>query len=214
MKTSKNILINNYIDISIIKFLVLSNFNKSFFILSFLLTFKGFSQTSNLHISQNTQLIGLDQLYIDNTEVIPNETLQIKNINCSGTVFVHTSTLVYFQTAQKINIVFIDSQNKTKKYHKHKDNKTIVLTPKKTNKTTKVFVENRNSSSRASSFSTDFASIIPVNTFKKNNKIIAFAKHDVPYTKVSQKQNQVTSYHKNIIAYSLPIEYSNRPPPC
>ena len=214
MKTLKNILISihSYIDISNMRFIIIRNFNKLFFIISFLLVFTGFSQSSHLHISPDTQLIGLEQLYVKENEAKPNETLQIKNNNKSETFFVHRSTLFCFQTEQKINIVFIGSQNKTIIYHK--DNKSLVVIPKKTNKTTKVFVQGRNSSSGASSFSTDFASIIPVNTYKKIIKLTACAKHDVPYIKVSQKQNQVISYLKNIIAYSLPIEYSNRPPPC
>jgi hypothetical protein len=213
MKTLKNILISihSYIDISNMRFIIIRNFNKLFFIISFLLVFTGFSQSSHLHISPDTQLIGLEQLYVKENEAKPNETLQIKNNNKSETFFVHRSTLFCFQTDQKINIVFIGSQNKTITYHK--DNKSLVVIPKKTSKIKKVFFTSHNSSSGASGFSSDFASIIPVNTYKKIIKLTAFATHDVPYIKVLQKQNQVTSYHKNLRTYLLPIAYSNRPPP-
>jgi hypothetical protein len=213
MKTLKNILIiiHSYIDISIISNFSICNFKKSFFILFFLQVSIAFSQTPPLHISPDTQLIGLEQLYVKEIDETSTETLQIKNIYSSGTFFVHSSTLVYFQTDQKINIVFIGSQNKTITYHKN--NKSLVVIPKKTSKIKKVFFTSHNSSSGASGFSSDFASIIPVNTYKKIIKLTAFATHDVPYIKVLQKQNQVTSYHKNLRTYLLPIAYSNRPPP-
>jgi hypothetical protein len=111
MKTSKNILIYNYIDISIIKFLVLSNFNKSFFILSFLLALFGFSKTSNIYFIQYTDFTGLKQFYLKERETISIETLQIKNINSSGKFIVHSSTLLFLLTElDKCRFLFIKKQ--------------------------------------------------------------------------------------------------------
>jgi hypothetical protein len=151
---------------------------------------------------------------VNEIEEPSKETIHVKTTNISGVFFVHRSTEFYIQTDQKVKVLYIDYLNKSKTFYKQKKNKSLVVTPKKTNKLAKIFVSCHNPSSGASSVSSDFASIIPVNTYKKIIKLTACAKHDVPYIKVSQKQNQVISYLKNIIAYSLPIEYSNRPPPC
>jgi hypothetical protein len=217
MKTTKNIIISTHfkIDISIIKYLFIYNFKKLFFLVNFLLAFLSFSQNSNLYISTDSQFSGLEQLYLIEIKETSKETLQIKTTNISGTFFVHSSTELYIQRNEKIKVVYIDSLNETKAFYKQKKNKSLVVTPKKTNKLAKIFVSCHNPSSGASSVSSDFASIIPVPTYKKNNKVSAFAIHcHVPYGKVFKKQKQVTSCHKNMRAYSLPIEYCNRPPPC
>jgi hypothetical protein len=220
MKTSKNILISTYseIDISILGYLNICNFQrflkKMFFLVSFLLAFISFSQTNNFHLSTDSQFSGLEQLYLIEIKEISKETLQIKTTNISGTFFVHSSTELYIQRNEKIKVVYIDSLNETKAFYKQKKNKSLVVTPKKTNKLTKIFVSSHNPSSGASGVIAKSAFIITVPTYKKNKTSTAVAIHLVPYGKVLKKQNQATNYQKNTRAYSLPIEYSNRPPPC